>query len=213
MIIRVPGDSPTIQAGINVASGGDTVLLAPGTYQGSGNVNLSFGGVDLVLRSELGSAATVIDCEEVTRGLSFTSGESSAAILEGVTITNGFDDARGAGVFCEGSSPILIGCCIQECVVGDDYAYRAEGGGVYCSGGSPTLIDCEITRCTASGMPWGTGRGGGLFIEECTMNLLRCRITRNWSSDFGGGLRASACGTLTLFTETLLSRLATRFGE
>ncbi|MAE71203.1 MAG: hypothetical protein CME06_12150 [Gemmatimonadetes bacterium] len=37
-----------------------------------------------------------------------------------------------------------------------------------------------------------------IIEEECTMSLLRCRITGNWSSDFGGGLRAGACGTLTL---------------
>ena len=30
--IHVPGDQPTIQAGVNAASNGDIVLVAPGTY-------------------------------------------------------------------------------------------------------------------------------------------------------------------------------------
>ncbi len=61
--IRVPADQPTIQTGLDAAAVGDTVLVAPGTYAGAGNTNLTFSGRDIVLQSEAGQEQTTIDCE------------------------------------------------------------------------------------------------------------------------------------------------------
>ena len=55
--IHVPADQPTIQAAIDAAADGDTVLVAPGTYY----EDINFHGKIITVTSEQGAAATVID--------------------------------------------------------------------------------------------------------------------------------------------------------
>src|SRR5689334_1044970 len=56
-VIHVPGDQPTIQAGIAAAANGDTVLVMAGTYY----ENINFNGKAIIVTSEQGAGLTVID--------------------------------------------------------------------------------------------------------------------------------------------------------
>ena len=88
-IIRVPGDYGTIQAGIDAAISGDTVLVANGTYKGIGNKDLDLKGKAITVTSENGAEATVIDCEGMGQGFIFRSGETLRSVVSGFTIRNG----------------------------------------------------------------------------------------------------------------------------
>ncbi|MFQ6091634.1 MAG: hypothetical protein ACE5OR_02950 [bacterium] len=108
--IHVPTDSATIQAGINGAVDGDTVLVADGTYTGDLNRDITFLGKAIVVMSENGPENCVIDCRTFLnphRGFLFQSGEDSNSVLKGFTITHGRTISSGSGIYRSNSSPII----------------------------------------------------------------------------------------------------------
>jgi len=117
--IHVPGDFPTIQAGIDRSQDGDTVLVADGVYAGDGNKNIDFEGRRIVLISENGPENCIIDSEENGRGFTFQSGEGNEAVLSGFKIINGKNASLGAGIkLSDNSSPI-----IENCIIENNYAW------------------------------------------------------------------------------------------
>lgn len=162
-IIYVPSPGyPDIQAGLNAAMSGDTVLVAPGTYSGDGDRNLNFGGKDIVLMSERGPNLTIIDCMEAGRGFQFNGGETAAAVVDGFTITRGdpYLDGNAILVGPTASSPTILNCKIVENKPLDD-----DAGVVRVDDGDPTFECCTValdTTFASDGLVIVTG-GGPLF--------------------------------------------------
>ncbi|MBP7937946.1 MAG: hypothetical protein KA354_25200 [Phycisphaerae bacterium] len=94
-----------IQEGINVATSGDTVLVADGTYAGPGNKDLDFAGRLITVKAANGAATCTIDCAGSGRAFWFHTGETPVAGVDGFTMTGGWGGGRrrnGHLVFCDG---------------------------------------------------------------------------------------------------------------
>jgi parallel beta-helix repeat protein len=83
--IHIPADQPTIQAGIDAAHNGDTVLVSPGTYY----ENIDFKGKAITLTSSAGPAITTIDGGGNGPAVTFKTSEPRSAVLSNLTIQHG----------------------------------------------------------------------------------------------------------------------------
>ncbi|MCH8800254.1 MAG: hypothetical protein IH963_05020 [Chloroflexi bacterium] len=210
------GPKRTIQAAINVASNGDTIIVADGTYSGANNYNLDFGGLDLTVRSESGDPATcIIDCASAgRRAFIFQSGETSASLVDGFKIT-GCLNSDGGGMRISGASPTINNCEF----IGNDA--NGDGGGIFVTGAaaSPSISNCvfisntavqdggaicnaagatpSVTDCVFSG---NTAFRGGAVVNFIASNATfdRCLFTSNQTSGGNGGAMANDTSHPTL---------------
>jgi hypothetical protein len=179
------GDVPTIQAGIDSAAPGDTVLLEGGCYTGAGNRDLDYSGKAIAVRSEnCDPDACVIDCQgseaDPHRGFRFVSGEGAESVLEGVTVSNGHaagtsPENRGGALYCANSSPTL-----RECRFGASHAYI--GGAVHVEASSPAITGCVFSDNEAGYL------GGGLSVYYGSTPVLSdCHFSAN-TATYGGAI-------------------------
>ena len=209
-VINVPADQPTIQAGIDAAFAGDEVVVADGTYTGSGNFNLTFLGKAITVRSAGGDPnLCVIDMQAILgrRGFNFENGETTLSRLEGFTIRNGNlgDYNHGGGIRCVASSPTIVNCILDgNSVSMVDPTDYPRGGGMYIVGGSPTLINCVFSGNMVHHITDFFAEGGGLYGAGENVTLINCVFSGNVASGvtccgqggailFGGGLTMINC--------------------
>ena len=208
--LHVPADQPTIQAGIDTAADGDTVLVAAGSYL----EKIDFLGKAITVRSEAESEGTAIfgfghieDGSVVT----FANNEPEEAILDGFILSYG----DVCGICCIGSSPTITNCTISRNsarIEACDYTSRGGGiyineessptitnctiseneanygGGIYCRSSSATIRNCMIVGNEVFPGAYSGGDGAGIYFDNASPTITDCTITGNSAYGAGAGI-------------------------
>ena len=167
--LLVPAQYPTIQAAIDAAQTGDSVLVSPGTYYEQ--VNLS--GKQLVLHGVGGAAQTILDGQGV-HTVVIGANEPLGCEVSGFTIQNGNGYTSG-GVLVNDSSVRVHHCTFRANTASDLYG----GAGFRSAGGASAVEDCLFTENVS---PNVSTSGGWFHFGSGTFSLKRCVFSSNLSS-------------------------------
>ena len=198
-ILHVPGSYPTIQAAIDSAAAGDTILIANGTYP----ENIHFQGKQIVVASYfLTSGDTTHIAQTIIDGggapvnqsvVTFDGGETEQTRLVGLTLTNGFaEGGHGGGITLNnGASPRIEDCRI----VGNIGSWNYFAGiGIRSTGSSPIVERCLIQNNSAVNNANWDHYGGGAYLSggapvfnDCRFDSNRIGFTVNYRN-YGGGI-------------------------
>lgn len=200
--IRVPQDQPTIQAAINAANDGDTVLVSDGTYR----ENISFNGKAITLTSVNGPATTIIDGGATNTVVTFNSSEGTSSVLSGFTIRNGYSNFNvpnfgdGGGIFISGGSPTITNNVITN-------NQACEGVGIWVHFGSPLIQGNTISNNSQFGCSGGIGGGIAIGGEPNTTQVIGNLIKNNSmpQSTGGGGIGLNSVGSGPLIQNNIIS--------
>jgi parallel beta-helix repeat protein len=184
-VIHVPGDQPTIQAGIDAAISEDIVRVADGIYTGEGNRDIDFLGKAITVRSANGPENCIIDCQgsegDPHRGFFFHDHESRGSVLEGFTIRNGYNSPNanyGGGIAIQSHAKPTI----RNNIITENYGGNGGGISLYASA-APLITGNRIENNQA-------GSGGGVFGgADVSPTISDNLISGNSASYSGGGIR------------------------
>ncbi len=187
--IYVPDDYDTIQEALDVAVGGDIVIVRPGTYIA---YELDFNGKAVTLQSESGSEVTTIDGDYQRSLFLCQTGEGSGTVVEGFTLIHGTANLGGA-FYCQGASPTIRNNEIRNCgtsviacldqsspEIVDNHIQNNSGRAVYCQTNSSPNITRNIIEYNS---------GGGIYCKTgCNATITGNTIRHHQAGVSGIGI-------------------------
>ena len=173
------GTFTTIQAAVNAAANGDTVLIPAGVYTGPGNFNVLVNNKNLTITGE-GQGQTIVDCQGQGRGFEFAGAlVTSACVLQSLTIENGTGAFGGGIVLGVNASPSLRDLEIRFCSATSGGAIFGFDGTVWHADGL-FLHDNDASQS-----------GGAISMTMPEGTVQNCLVEDNTSGIVGAGLSIS----------------------
>jgi hypothetical protein len=178
------GDAQTIEAAIDSASAGDTVLVGPGTYV----ENTLYIRTDLHLVGEMGPDLTVIE-----RATSYQIENAPVLWLDSLgtnSSVSGFTIARGKAWPTTAGGGVVMSYCssiLENNIIRDNYGCN-DAGSIMCYGGGPVIRSNVIYR--------NAGYAGCIFVAFSSATIESNTIAYNIGDFYpprpamvGGGIR------------------------
>ena len=183
-----------IQAAVNGAVDGDTVLVWDGQYLLTNEIRVSKA---ITVQSANGTGSTIVDGQGSVRCFYL---EITSCVIEGLTITNAYSGNFGGGIYCDDTTPVITNCVLvgnsaqsgagmyhgtaTDCIIsGNSSPQFGYGGGLFLS---------TAYNCTISGNSGGYGGG----MDGCT--AYNCTISGN-TADYGGGVEGCTLSNCAIF--------------
>ncbi len=186
----------SIQAALDFAGMGDTILVAPGTYienvelENQSHVIASYYLLD-------GDSShienTVIDGGGQGQVISMNLAGPNTKLI-GFTITNGYTTTGGAGLYCVNSFPTISNCIFKE--------NNAGISNPSINGGSISANYSEITmEHVFLYTNYAAGQGGGVYAEQSRIDASNVLVINNFVYAKGGAFAFyESTGTLDHIT-------------
>ena len=164
--LYIPDDYDSIQAAFQspVIDDGDSILVSPGTYQGT----LAILGKNVLIRASDGHEVTTIIASDSNRCLNINNG-----VLEGFRLEGG---TGGIGVYTPGGGVYATGSAVLRNNFIVDNEAPGEGGGLYLTGNA-SLYNNIVFHNVSDNV-------GGIFISNATGEVINNTIV----GDTSGGV-------------------------
>ncbi|MBT3231364.1 MAG: T9SS type A sorting domain-containing protein [Calditrichaeota bacterium] len=206
VVLNVPEEYENIQAGIDAANNGDTVLVFPGTYFEGINFNsksIMVASLALTTGDKTYRDSTIIDGSDEIPCIWIEGVERNDAFVYGFTIQHG-SNSLGGGIHCSESVASISNCLIrwntaidigggiacldsdiymEYCIIRENEVDNAGGGGIYLRGGHSALWWCDISYNSTDILD-----GGGLYCTDSNPIITNCTIAYNSVDSRGGGV-------------------------